>query len=403
MGLLTNKKILLGVSGSIAAYKSVFLLRLLQKEGADVKIILSSHAADFIAPLTFESISHHPVYSSVSTNHSWNNHVDLGLWADVFVIAPASAHTISRLAHGMADDMISVCYLSARCPVIIAPSMDVDMWHHAATKANIQVLKSRNVKQIPVGYGELASGLIGEGRMAEPEDILQYLVSFLNTVPKFFIGKKVIITAGPTYENIDPVRFIGNASSGKMGIAIADRFAEMGAAVNLILGPGSLLPKHQDVQVTHVHSAAEMFQAALQLHPGSDISIFAAAVADYRPEQIAVEKIKKLGETMQIKLVKNPDIALELGKLKKPGQLHIGFALESTSGEVYAKEKLAKKNFDMIVLNSLRDQGAGFAGENNKTTFFFKNNKSQKFELKPKSDVAVDIVDAIMELIKVSK
>lgn len=405
MGDLKGKKILLGVSGSIAAYKAVFLLRTFQKSGATVRVIMTPSAADFVSPLTFESISHHPVYCNTSNQQSWNNHIELSLWADVYVIAPATANTIAKFAAGLADDMISACYLAARCPVYVAPSMDVDMWHHQATQHNIQLLRSRSVLVIPVGYGALASGLTGEGRMAEPDEIVEFVAKALNktasTGKSLLQGKTVLITAGPTHEALDPVRFIGNSSTGKMGIAIAESMAAKGAKVILILGPTMLAPVTSDaIHVIHVKSAIEMLEATSQAHRAADISVFSAAVADYRPLQAAPEKIKKTGDTLEIKLVRNPDIAYEMGLLKRRDQIHVGFALESTSGEDYAKEKLKKKNFDIIVLNSLKDKGAGFAGDHNKTTFFFKNNKSKKFELKPKSAVALDIIQAIELLLK---
>lgn len=397
---LSGKKILLGVSGSIAAYKAIFLLRLFQKQGATVRVVMTHRAAGFIAPLSFEALTHHTVYIDNSSNQSWNNHIELSLWADLFVIAPATANTIAKLAHGMADDMLSACYLAARCPVLIAPAMDVDMWHHAATVDNLKILVSRGVTVVPVGYGELASGLTGEGRMAEPEEIISFIIGSNNETKSKLSGKKIIVTAGPTYEAIDPVRFIGNASSGKMGIAIADVLADLGATVNLILGPSHLKPLNPGIKIFSVLTAMEMSKIAHELHPNADISIFAAAVADYRPAQVAKEKIKKSGDHLTISLIKNPDIAYELGQLKKKDQLHIGFALESTEGVSYAKEKLKKKNFDLIVLNSLQDAGAGFGGDTNKTSFYFRNNKSRKFGLKSKQEVASDIVDAILELIK---
>jgi phosphopantothenoylcysteine decarboxylase/phosphopantothenate--cysteine ligase len=409
VGDLNGKKILLGVSGSIAAYKAVFLLRALQKKGAIVRVILTPTATEFVSPLTFESISHYPVYSNTSAQQSWNNHIELSLWADLFVIAPATANTIAKFAHGLVTDMLSACYLAARCPVCIAPSMDVDMWHHQATQSNIKLLHSRSVKVIPVGYGALASGLTGEGRMAEPDEIVEFISKVINhhisSDHKTLIqGKNVMITAGPTHEAIDPVRFIGNSSTGKMGIAIAESMAAHGANVVLILGPTLLTPVASDaIKVIHVKSASEMLEASTKAHPSADISIFSAAVADYRPIHAAREKIKKTGDTLEIKLVKNPDIAYQLGLVKRKNQIHIGFALESTSGEEYAKEKLKKKNFDLVVLNSLQDKGAGFAGDHNKTTFFFKNNKSKKFELKPKSAVALDIIMAVEQLLKEKK
>jgi len=397
---LAGKKILLGVSGSIAAYKAVVLLRSLQKAGAAVRVIMTRGAADFIAPLTFEAISHHPVSIENSTNQSWNNHIELSLWADLFVIAPASANLIARMAAGMADDMVTACYLASRAPVCLAPSMDVDMWHHPATKHNIELLRSRSVQIIPVGYGALASGLTGEGRMAEPEEILEFIGRLQSPVAQTLAGKKAMVTAGPTKEAIDPVRYISNASTGKMGIAIADALASRGALVQLILGPVALKSAHPMVHIHPVTTAEEMYQAALQYHELSEISVFCAAVADFRPAEVAREKIKKAGSGLSLKLVKNPDIAFELGRKKKAHQVHIGFALESGAGEAQAREKLEAKNFDLIVLNSLQDTGAGFGTDTNKTTFFLKGNKSRKFGLKSKEAVAGDIVDAIESLLK---
>lgn len=398
MPALQGKKILLGVSGSIAAYKAIYLLRALQNQGAEVRVIMTPAAAQFVNPLSFEAITHSPVYTELINNQSWNSHIEISLWADLYLIAPATAHTIAKFAHGFSDDLVSATYLASRCPVYLAPSMDVDMWHHDATQSNIQILHSRGVNLIPVGNGYLASGLTGMGRMAEPDDIIDFLIQGL-AIPTSLQGKKVLITAGPTHENIDPVRYIGNASTGKMGISIAYAFLQKGCAVTLILGPSHLATIDANIKCIKVRSALQMFEAAKEYHAQSDIIVFAAAVADYRPAEIAKEKIKKSGEVLEIKLVKNPDIAFELGKTKGKDQIHIGFALESTSGEEYAMEKLIKKNFDMVVLNSLTDAGAGFGHDTNKTTFYFRDNKSLKFELKPKDKVAVDIVDAVEELI----
>ncbi len=397
---LSGKKILLGVSGSIAAYKAVILLRSLQKKGAQIRVIMTPRATEFVTPLTFEALTHHPVFTENSKNQSWNNHIELGLWADLYLIAPATANTLAKMAQGLTDDMVTACYLSSRCPVFVSPAMDVDMWHHPATQTNIRVLQSRSVAILPVGYGELASGLVGEGRMSEPEEIVNYLENHHEVKFKSLDGKKIMITAGPTYEAIDPVRFIGNASSGKMGIALADALANEGAAVDLILGPTHLKPTHPGIHIIAITTAIEMSVAAHRLHIKSDICIFAAAVADYRPSHPAEEKIKKSGDQLELILVKNPDIAYELGKLKKHSQLHIGFALETSEGEDFAKEKLVRKNFDLIVLNSLQDQGAGFGGDTNKTSFYYPNNKSRKFGLKSKQEVAQDIIEAILELLE---
>ncbi|MEP7321485.1 MAG: bifunctional phosphopantothenoylcysteine decarboxylase/phosphopantothenate--cysteine ligase CoaBC [Saprospiraceae bacterium] len=399
MGDLEGKKILLGVSGSIAAYKSVYLLRALQKSGAEVRVIMTQKATDFVSPLSFEAISHFPVYWDTSSQQSWNNHIELSLWADVFIIAPATANTIAKFTTGMANDMVSACYLASRCPVFMAPSMDVDMWHHPATRSNINTLQSRNVFIIPVGYGSLASGLTGEGRMAEPDEIVEILKLNLRAKTSVLKNKKVLITAGPTHEAIDPVRFIGNSSTGKMGIALAEASAGLNAEVTLILGPTQLKPGNEKIKVIRVTSARDMLKATSKYHTKSDVTIFSAAVADYRPGTVSEEKIKKTGDEINLSLIKNPDIAYEMGLRKNKHQIHIGFALESTPGEEYAKEKLKKKNFDMVVLNSLADAGAGFAVDTNKATFYFKNNKSKKFELKSKIQVANDILEAIEQLI----
>lgn len=394
---MQGKKIILGISGSIAAYKSAFLTRLLIKAGAEVQVLMTPAAQDFITPLTLSTLSKRPVYSSVSAETGWNNHVELGLWADAMVIAPTTATTLAKLANGLCDNILVAAYLSARCPVFFAPAMDLDMWHHPATRHNVERLLSYGNQLIPVGVGELASGLSGEGRMAEPEEIVAYLERFF-VQGKDLAGKKILLTAGPTYEPIDPVRFIGNRSSGKMGIALADAAARRGAEVNLILGPSKLLPQEKNVKVLRVESAQQMHDAALQLFPEMHAAILAAAVADYRPKTVATEKIKKKGEELQLDLIKNPDIASDLGKMKKAGQLLIGFALETNDEELHAQSKLEKKNFDFIVLNSLRDAGAGFNHDTNKIRMLFKNNKKRDFELKSKNAVAEDILQAMIDL-----
>lgn len=394
---MQGKKIILGISGSIAAYKSAFLTRLLIKAGAEVQVLMTPSAQDFITPLTLSTLSKRPVYSSISAETGWNNHVELGLWADAMVIAPTTATTLAKLANGLCDNILVAAYLSARCPVFFAPAMDLDMWHHPATQHNVERLLSYGNQLIPVGVGELASGLSGEGRMAEPEEIVAYLERFF-VQGKDLAGKKILLTAGPTYEPIDPVRFIGNRSSGKMGIALADAAARRGAEVNLILGPSKLLPQEKSVKVLRVETAQQMHDAALQLFPAMHAAILAAAVADYRPRTVATEKIKKKGEELQLDLIKNPDIASDLGKMKKAGQLLIGFALETNDEELHAQSKLEKKNFDFIVLNSLRDAGAGFNHDTNKIRMLFKNNKKRDFELKSKNAVAEDILQAMIDL-----
>lgn len=395
---MQGKKIILGISGSIAAYKSAFLTRLLIKAGAEVQVLMTPSAQDFIAPLTLSTLSKRPVYSSVSSETGWNNHVELGLWADAMVIAPTTATTLAKLANGLCDNILVAAYLSARCPVFFAPAMDLDMWHHPATRHNVERLLSYGNHLIPVGVGELASGLSGEGRMAEPEDIVAYLEHFF-AQQQDLAGKKILLTAGPTYEAIDPVRFIGNRSSGKMGIALADAAARRGAEVSLILGPSKLAPQEKNVKVLRVESAQEMHDAAVQLFPEIHAAILAAAVADYRPKVVATEKIKKKGEELQLDLIKNPDIAADLGKMKQAGQLLIGFALETNDEENNAQGKLEKKNFDFIVLNSLRDAGAGFNHDTNKISILFKNNKKRDFELKSKNAVAEDILQAMIDLL----
>ncbi len=396
---LKGKKILLGISGSIAAYKSAFLARLLIKEGAEVQVLMTPSAAAFITPLTLATLTKRPVFSEVSTEESWNNHVELGLWADAIVIAPATATTLSRLACGLADNILVAAYLSARCPVFFAPAMDLDMWAHPATQENVRRLQSYGNHLIPVGGGELASGLTGPGRMAEPEAIVEYLRRFWQG-GQSLAGRKVLITAGPTYEPIDPVRFIGNRSSGKMGLALAEEAARRGAQVTLVLGPSRLSPRHPAVQTIRVETAEEMHQAALRHFPDADIGILAAAVSDYRPKEASPEKIKKKSGSLHLELVLNPDIAAALGKSKKPGQLLVGFALETQNELANALEKLEKKNFDCIVLNSLQDAGAGFNVDTNKISILHKNNKISNFELKPKAAVAEDILDEVEMLLR---
>ena len=391
MQAIAGKKIILGVSGSIAAYKAVFLTRLLVKAGAEVQVLMTSAATKFVQPLTFSTLSKRPVLTEVTSEDAWNNHVELGLWADAMLIAPATANTLARLANGICDSMIAAVYLSARCPIFVAPAMDVDMWHHPSTQENIQRLQRYGNHLIPVESGELASGLEGEGRLAEPEHIVDFLAKYFNR-SQALTGQKVLITAGPTYEAIDPVRFIGNRSSGKMGVSLAKAVIEQGGEAILVLGPSSLKPQMEGLTVEHVESAQEMYDAALKYFPDCQVGIMAAAVADYRPEQAATEKIKKKGERMSIELVKNPDIAATLGQQKKEGQILIGFALETENAEANAQSKLERKNLDYIVLNSLRDTGAGFGTDTNKVSIFTAGNKVVHFELKTKDEVARDII-----------
>ncbi|MEY4903087.1 MAG: hypothetical protein RLZZ292_902 [Bacteroidota bacterium] len=404
---MNGKKIILAVSGSIAAYKAATLTRLLVKAGAEVQILMTDAAKHFITPLTLSTLSKRAVHSEIISEESWNNHVELGLWADAFVVAPATATTLAKMAHGICDSIVTATYLSARCPVFIAPAMDLDMWKHPATLRNIKDLQTFGTHLIPVEHGELASGLVGEGRMAEPENIVAFLTAFFSKekeniekkeLPKskHLAGKKAMVTAGPTYEAIDPVRFIGNRSSGKMGIAIAEELANQGAKVELILGPSKLSIEHPNINTIRVQSAQEMYEAAMTYFPTSDIAVLSAAVADYRPKFVANEKIKKKDEEFSIVLEKTTDIAAALGKIKRNNQFIVGFALETNDELANAQGKLQRKNFDFIVLNSLQDTGAGFNHDTNKVTIVHKDNKIENFELKSKIEVARDIVARIM-------
>lgn len=394
--MLLGKKILLGITGSIAAYKSVSLIRLLVQAGADIKVIVTPSAKDFVTPLTLSTISKNPVLSELFDEQSWSNHVMLGRWADLMLIAPLSCNTLSKMACGQCDNLLLAVYLSATCPVVVAPAMDEDMWHHPATKTNLTTLESFGNKIIPVGKGELASGLFGEGRMAEPEEIIEFLTAnfFLSGPLK---GKKVIVTAGPTYEPIDPVRFIGNYSSGKMGIALAEELQQRGASVTLVLGPSKEKVIENGMQVVRVKTAAEMFNAATEYFENADLAVMAAAVADYTPTTTASKKIKKKEPGLHLELVKTQDILKTLGTNKKKGQIVVGFALETDNEAFYAREKLTNKNADMIVLNSIQDAGAGFNHDTNKITIFSKD-KEFSFETKSKTAVAKDIVDTLINL-----
>ncbi|MCC6459420.1 MAG: bifunctional phosphopantothenoylcysteine decarboxylase/phosphopantothenate--cysteine ligase CoaBC [Saprospiraceae bacterium] len=389
------KKVILGISGSIAAYKSAFLTRLLVKKGAEVQVLMTESATAFVAPLTLSTLSKHPVLSDVRSESGWNNHVELGLWADALLIAPATANTLAKLANGLCDNILSAVYLSARCPVFVAPAMDVDMWHHPATQANLARLRAFGVQVIPVGHGELASGLVGDGRMAEPEDIVAFLEHFFQQ-PQPLSGKTALVTAGPTFEPLDPVRFIGNHSTGKMGIAIAETLAQAGAEVTLVLGPTHHRPEHPGVQVVSVGSAQEMYEACTARFAQTDIAVLAAAVADYRPATYSETKIKKKDEDLNIALAKTVDIAAALGRQKQAGQLLVGFALETNNEEAHALAKLEKKNLDFIVLNSLRDAGAGFGHDTNKIAILHRDGTKTAFDLKAKTEVARDIVAEIV-------
>lgn len=399
MSSLTGKKIILGISGSIAAYKAAYLVRLLTKEGCSVRVIMTSSAHDFISALTLSTLSKSKVATDVHDGESWTNHVEWGLWADAFVIAPATAHTIARCALGMASDMLTATYLSAKCPVFFAPAMDLDMWQHASTAENISRLQSYGNFIIDVGVGELASGLKGPGRMAEPEEIIARLNEYFHYKADM-AGIKVLINAGPTYEAIDPVRYVGNHSTGKMGVAIAQEFAQRGSEVHLVLGPDSVLPDDDRIHITRVVSADEMLAQCQSHFTDADVTILAAAVADYKPAEVAKDKIKKESDTMSLQLVRTPDIAATLGKNKRDGQILIGFALETQNGEANAIAKMKNKNMDMIVLNNPRDEGAGFGHDTNKVTFLFPDNNHKIFELKSKKDVARDIAEAVHKMIQ---
>lgn len=397
--ILQGRKILLGVSGSIAAYKAATLVRLLVKAGAQVKVIMTPAAEAFITPLTLATLSKNEVMVQISNHNSWNNHVELGRWADVMLIAPASANTIAKMANGLCDNLLLAAYLSATCPVMFAPAMDEDMWHHPATRSNVDKLLSYGHQQIPVATGELASGLFGEGRMAEPEDIVKWLEQHFiaATANKPLSGKTAIVTAGPTIEHIDPVRYITNHSSGKMGIAIANALADAGAAVKLVLGPTNQSTTHPGVTTFPVQTAQEMFDQVTSLYPQANLVVAAAAVADYRPANIADKKIKKGQAQLHIDLEKTPDILRYLGE-HKAHQLLIGFSLETDNEKEYALKKLKDKNLDMIVMNSLADAGAGFNYDTNKVTLFSKNGDERSLPLKSKLEVARDIVSAIIDL-----
>ena len=380
--MLKGKKILVGVTGSIAAYKAATLIRLLVKQGAQVKVIMSDGAQDFITPLTLSTLSKNPVYHKFILNDAgeWTNHVELALWADCLLIAPATANTIAKMAHGLCDNLLLATYLSAKCVTYVAPAMDLDMYAHASTQHNLATLKSYGNMVLPVAHGELASGLIGAGRMIEPEEICTYLHTHLAST-QILKNKKVLVTAGPTYENIDPVRFIGNHSSGKMGFAIADEFARNGADVTLITGPTDLVTNNKNITRIDVTSADEMYQHTLKCFTKSTIAVMSAAVADYTPEKVSISKIKKSGDELHLKLKKTKDILAELGQQKTKKQILVGFALETNNELENAKQKLVKKNLDFIVLNSLRTKGAGFGFDTNKVTIIDKLGKKTDFKI----------------------
>jgi phosphopantothenoylcysteine decarboxylase / phosphopantothenate---cysteine ligase len=392
--MLSGKKIVIGVTGSIAAYKSATLIRLLVKSGADVKVIMTDAAKDFIPALTLATLSKNEVLHALTDNNQWNNHVELGRWADLMLIAPLSCNTLAKMAEGRCDNLLMAVYLSATCQVAIAPAMDEDMWHHQSTKNNLDKVLSYGNLLIPVNHGELASGLIGEGRMAEPEEILAWLQEYFK-VAQSMQGKKVLITAGPTYEAIDPVRFIGNHSTGKMGIALADACRMRGAEVQLIYGPGNQ-PLPKGIKVKRVVSAADMYEACLSVFPETDIAIMCAAVADYTIANASAIKIKKTEDEMRLELIKTKDILKTLGGLKKAGQLLVGFALETNDEEANAFKKLESKNADYIVLNSLRDTASGFGHDSNKITIFDRAGNKYHFDLKSKKEAAADIINILL-------
>ena len=394
--MLKGKQIILGVTGSIAAYKAATLTRLLVKEGASVKVVMTPLAKEFITPLTMATLSKSPIMVDFYNpeNGDWNSHVDLGLWADLYLIAPASANTIGKMAGGIADNLLLTTYLSAKCPVMVAPAMDLDMYKHPATQRNLKVLQSFGNIIIEPESGELASGLIGKGRMEEPEKIVSFITDYFARQADFK-GKKVVVTAGPTYEKIDPVRFIGNYSSGKMGLAIAEELAGRGAEVVLVCGPVNLKTSHPAIRRVDVESAAQMYEVTSKEFVNSDVAVLSAAVADFTPKEKADHKIKRGKDDLLLELLPTKDIAAELGRIKTVSQLLIGFALETNDEEINALSKMQRKNLDMIVLNSLNDKGAGFSVDTNKVTILDKAGDKTVYELKTKVEVAKDIVDQI--------
>lgn len=398
--MLQGKNIILGITGSIAAYKAALLTRLLMKEGANVKVVMTPLAKEFITPLTMATLSKNPILVDFYNpeNGDWNSHVDLGLWADLYLIAPASANTIGKMAAGIADNLLLTIYLSAKCPVMVAPAMDLDMYRHPAMQRNLQVLRSFGDYIMEPESGELASGLMGKGRMEEPEEIVARMKRYFVKDDRFS-GTKVMITAGPTYEKIDPVRFIGNYSSGKMGFALAEEMAARGAEVTLICGPVNLKLKDTSIRRMNVESAEEMYQVAVQEFPRNDVVVLSAAVADFTPKERAHTKIKRGKGALRLDLLPTKDIAAELGRMKQKGQLLVGFALETDDEEANAISKMQRKNLDLIVLNSLNDRGAGFGGDTNKVTLIDRDESKTEYELKSKAEVAVDIADRIVKMI----
>ncbi len=392
---MQGKKILIGITGSIAAYKIPELVRLLIKAGAEVKVVMTPATANFVSPLVLSTLSRNKVLIEMFEENTWSNHVMLGRWADLFVIAPLSCNTLAKMAHGICDNFLLAVYLSATCKVMVAPAMDEDMWHHFTTQKNLRTLNEHGVYVLNAEHGELASGLTGQGRMAEPETIFANMQSLLRN--KNLLGKKVLITSGPTYEALDPVRFIGNYSSGKMGAALVEALYMQGAEVVFISGPGGVKPSQKDIQITNVTSAEEMYEAVHKNFPGTDIAILAAAVADYRPAIKETEKIKKTDSTFTLELHKTKDILASLGQIKSAHQLLVGFALETQNEKENALKKLKNKNADFIVLNSLQDEGAGFGKDTNKVTVFDKNGNEYPSALASKKEIAGFITDILIQ------
>jgi len=394
---LKGKNILLGVTGGIAAYKAAILIRALVKEGAQVKVVMTKLAKEFITPLTLATLSKNPILVDFfdPENGEWNSHVDIGLWADLYVIAPATANSMGKMAHAIADNLLLTTYLSARCPVMLAPTMDLDMYQHPANLKNIEILKSYGNIIVEPDSGELASGLVGKGRMAEPEVITERVIEFFSSKKKLK-SRKILVTAGPTFEPIDPVRFIGNYSSGKMGYAIAEELALQGAEVILISGPTHLKSDHPSISTINIHTAQEMYNESVKHFPDCNAAIMCAAVADFKPDKKQNKKVKRGKEDLQINLTPNKDIAAELGKMKSNNQLLVGFALETDDELTNAKRKIQNKNLDFIVLNSLQEKGAGFSVDTNKISIIDKHEKITNFDVKLKKEVAVDIVKELI-------
>lgn len=400
--MLAGKHVLLGITGSIAAYKAAYIVRMLVKEGAEVKVLMTAAAKQFITPLTMATLSRNPILTEFfdPENGQWNSHVSLGMWADVFLIAPASANTLAKMASGVADNLLLTTYLSARCPVMAAPAMDLDMYAHPATQEALRILRSRGVEIVEAASGELASGLDGKGRMEDPEKIVDWVRVLLGR-RESLRGRRALVTSGPTREAIDPVRFISNHSSGKMASAIAVELARRGADVTVVSGPAPVKPSCAGVSVVDVTSAGEMYSAALEEYGrGCDITVLCAAVADFTPAAPSGSKIKKNGESMMLELVPTRDIAAAIGERRRPGEVVVGFALETDNAQDNAQDKLRRKNMDMIVLNSMRDPGAGFGVDTNRVTLFFRDGGSEELPLESKTAVASDIVDRIEKLLE---